>query len=104
MCEDEVLPRALQNHFWQTRHLTTLEGLWMPQYLYQYQHYMPGHRTSILNVRASVGWQLNLLLLLLRLLAIYAAKSHTGERLAVVIVDIAFVVVVAAPSRAAQAV
>lgn len=33
MCEEEVLPRALQNHLLQERHLTTLLGLCMPQYL-----------------------------------------------------------------------
>lgn len=31
MCEDEVLPRALQNHLLQAKHLTTLPALWMPQ-------------------------------------------------------------------------
>lgn len=33
MCEDDELPRALQNHLLQARHLTTLPALWMPQYL-----------------------------------------------------------------------
>ena len=33
MWEEEVLPLALQNHFWQVKHLTTLLGLWIPQYL-----------------------------------------------------------------------
>lgn len=31
MCEEEVLPRALQNHLLHARHLTTLLALWMPQ-------------------------------------------------------------------------
>jgi hypothetical protein len=31
MCDEEVLPRALQNHLLQARHRTTLLGLWMPQ-------------------------------------------------------------------------
>jgi hypothetical protein len=33
MCDEDVLPRALQNHLLQARHLTTLPALWMPQYL-----------------------------------------------------------------------
>ncbi len=33
MWEEEVLPRALQNHLLQDKHRTTLLGLWMPQYL-----------------------------------------------------------------------
>lgn len=33
MWEDEVLPRAPQNHLLQGKHLTTELGLWMPQYL-----------------------------------------------------------------------
>jgi hypothetical protein len=32
MCDDDELPRALQNHLVQARHLTTLPALWMPQY------------------------------------------------------------------------
>lgn len=36
MWEEEVLPRALQNHLLQARHLTTLLGLWIPQYLREY--------------------------------------------------------------------
>jgi hypothetical protein len=31
MWEEEVFPRALQNHFEHVRHRTTLLGLWMPQ-------------------------------------------------------------------------
>lgn len=33
MWEEEVLPRALQNHLLHARHLTTLPELWIPQYL-----------------------------------------------------------------------
>lgn len=33
MWEEEVLPRALQNHLLQARHRTTELGLWIPQYL-----------------------------------------------------------------------
>lgn len=28
-----MFPRALQNHLLQTKHLTTLDELWIPQYL-----------------------------------------------------------------------
>ena len=30
--EEEVLPRALQNHLLQIKHLTTQDGEWIPQY------------------------------------------------------------------------
>jgi hypothetical protein len=33
MWVEEPLPRALQNHLLQVRHLTTQAGEWMPQYL-----------------------------------------------------------------------
>ena len=33
MCEEEVLPRALQNHLLHPKHRTTVLGLCMPQYL-----------------------------------------------------------------------
>lgn len=33
MWEEEVFPRALQNHFEQLRQRTTVLGLWIPQYL-----------------------------------------------------------------------
>lgn len=41
MWEEDVLPRALQNHLLQDRHLTTLAGLCMPQYLPELAVLMP---------------------------------------------------------------
>lgn len=40
ICDEEVLPRALQNHLLQAKHRTTELGLCMPQYLQNkgYQH------------------------------------------------------------------
>lgn len=35
MWDEEVLPRALQNHLLQAKHLTTDAELCMPQYLYR---------------------------------------------------------------------
>jgi len=32
MWEEDVFPRALQNHLLQVKHLMTQLGLWMPQY------------------------------------------------------------------------
>jgi hypothetical protein len=32
MCEEDVFPRALQNHLLQIKHFTTQEGEWIPQY------------------------------------------------------------------------
>lgn len=34
MCEPEVLPRPLQNHFLHTLHMTTQDGSWIAQYLH----------------------------------------------------------------------
>jgi hypothetical protein len=31
MCDADVFPRELQNHFLHTMHLTTDAGLWIPQ-------------------------------------------------------------------------
>jgi hypothetical protein len=52
-------------------------------------------------VRASMWWKFNLFLLLFWLLAIRASDCHASERLGIVIVNVALVVVIAASARTA---
>lgn len=40
ICEPEVFPRELQNHFLQVSHLTTEAGEWIPQYLEMCHRYV----------------------------------------------------------------
>jgi hypothetical protein len=57
MWEEDVLPRALQNHLLQARHRTTLLGLWMPQYLSFFQYMLP-RPARVMNIRAGMCRQL----------------------------------------------
>jgi hypothetical protein len=46
MCDDDELPRALQNHLVHVRHLTTLPALWMPQYAHAWAGSSTLHRLA----------------------------------------------------------
>jgi hypothetical protein len=101
MWEELELPRALQNHFLQARHFTTLAGEWMPQYLARSVSQFL-HQAERTYSRASVGGKLLLFLWCVQFEAFHAIDRDTCQALVVVVEDLGLVVVVilAAPGVA----
>lgn len=88
MWEEEVFPRALQNHLLQAKHLTTLLALWIPQYLFknddskrQSQDVLDVH-----DLRAGVWRQFNLFFCFASGFSIHTVLGHTSHTLQIVVI------------------
>jgi hypothetical protein len=78
MWEELELPRALQNHLLQARHLATLAGAWMPQYLSGSVSQGLSHQAGRVYSRASVGGELLLFLWGVQIEGLHAIDGHAG--------------------------
>lgn len=93
-----MLPRALQNHLLQVRHLTTVLGLWMPQYLGTKPVSVHAGLDSqaLQDLRARMRREFFLLLRLFLLLA--GSGRRTGQTIEVVVVETVQVIIVVMPA------